>query len=73
MINSIPKSEDMPDPEDADANLIGFFKLLLEEDRRRPNLKNRTDPATEEAVLKYAVDQPAHGQVQSNRPARVVG
>jgi len=35
----------------------GGIDALLEKDRRRPNLKNRTDQATEEAVLKYALDQ----------------
>ncbi len=31
--------------------------------RRAPNLKNRVDSETEQAVIKYAIDFPAHGQV----------
>ena len=30
----------------------GGVEALLEADRRKPNLKNRTDPAVEDAVLK---------------------
>ena len=33
---------------------------------RRPNIKNRTDEATEAAVLSHAVDDPAHGQLRTS-------
>ena len=46
----------------------GGIDALLEKDRRRPNLKNRTDPATEEAVLRYAIEQPAHGNSSGRQP-----
>ena len=43
----------------------GGVEALLEKDRRRPNLKNRTDERTEQAVVEYALEQPAHGQVRT--------
>lgn len=35
---------------------------LINRERRVPNLKNRVDDDTEQAVIGYAVDFPAHGQ-----------
>jgi len=32
--------------------------------RRKPNLKNRVDDAIEEAVVAFAMEQPAYGQVR---------
>jgi len=46
---------------------------LLDKDRRGPNLKNRTDERTEAAVLAYALEQPAHGQVRSSNELRKRG
>jgi transposase InsO family protein len=46
---------------------------LLEKDRRRPNLKNRTDEQTEAAVVDYALEQPAHGQVRTSNELRKRG
>ncbi|EDN73283.1 transposase, partial [Mannheimia haemolytica PHL213] len=37
---------------------------LLNQNRRVPNLKNRVDEATEQAVVKFALDNPAFGQVR---------
>ncbi len=44
----------------------GGVDALINRSRRAPNLKNRTDEATEQAVVDYAVAFPAHGQ---HRPA----
>jgi len=43
---------------------------LLDKSRRQPNLKNRVDEATESAVVDYAVEQPAHGQVRTSNELR---
>ena len=51
----------------------GGVEALLERDRRRPNIKNRTEPAIEQAVLEYAVEQPAHGQVRVSNELRKRG
>ena len=51
----------------------GGVEALLEKDRRRPNLKNRTDERTEAAVLAYALEQPAHGQVRTTNELRKRG
>ena len=32
--------------------------------RKKPNLKNRTDPKIEQAVVEFALEQPAYGQVR---------
>ena len=43
-------------------------EALLEKNRRVPNPRNRVDLETETAVVDYAVECPAHGQVRvSNR------
>ncbi len=51
----------------------GGVEALLEKDRRRPNLKNRTDQRTEAAVLAYALEEPAHGQVRTSNELRQRG
>jgi transposase InsO family protein len=43
---------------------------LLDKSRRQPNLKNRVDEVTESAVVDYAVEQPAHGQVRTSNELR---
>ena len=40
----------------------GGVSALLDQNRRKPNLKNRVDPQVEQAVVDYAVEYPAHGQ-----------
>ena len=40
----------------------GGIDSLINKSRRSPNVKNRTDIVTEQAVVAYAVDQPTHGQ-----------
>lgn len=48
----------------------GGVEALLNEDRRVPNLKNRVDELTEQAVVAYAVEYPAHGQVRASNELR---
>lgn len=51
----------------------GGIDALLDVDRRKPNPKNRVDAKTEEAVLQYAIDFPAHGQVRVSNELRKQG
>ncbi len=51
----------------------GGFEALIEKDRRKPNLRNRVDERTEEAVISYAIDYPAHGQVRASNELRKQG
>ena len=51
----------------------GGVEALLEKDRKKPNLKNRTDPAIEAAVLEYALEEPAHGQTRTSNELRKKG
>lgn len=51
----------------------GGVAALLDKSRRQPNLKNRVDVATEAAVVDYALDQPAHGQVRTSNELRKLG
>ena len=51
----------------------GGLDALISKDRRQPNLKNRVDEQTEEAVVAYAVEEPAHGQVRASNELRKRG
>lgn len=51
----------------------GGVEALLERTRRKPNKKNRVDEPTEAAVVAYAVDYPAHGQVRVSNELRKAG
>lgn len=51
----------------------GGVAALLEKSRKSPNLKNRVDPGTEQAVTIYAVEFPAHGQVRVSNELRKQG
>lgn len=48
----------------------GGIEALLHKDRRRANLKNRVDEAVEQAILAFALDNPAAGQVRVSNELR---
>lgn len=51
----------------------GGVDALLNQNRRVPNLKNRVDEATEQAVVKFALNNPAFGQVRVSNELRKQG
>lgn len=51
----------------------GGIDNLINKSRRIPNLKNRVDKATEQAVLDYAIAQPAYGQHRTSNELRKQG
>lgn len=51
----------------------GGQEALREITRRKPNLKNRTDELTEAAVVAFATDFPAYGQVRASNELRKKG
>ena len=55
------------------AREAGGVEALFEVSRRKPNLKNRVDEATEQAVLSYAIEFPAYGQVRASNELRKLG
>ena len=56
-----------------DAMEEGGVEALLDQSRRKPNLKNRTDEATEHAVVEVAIENPALGQVRVSNELRQRG
>ena len=42
----------------------GGETALAEISRKKPNFKNRADPGIEQAVVEFALEQPAFGQVR---------
>jgi transposase InsO family protein len=51
----------------------GGVESLLDKSRRQPNLKNRVDEPTEQAILDYVIECPAHGQVRVSNEMRKRG
>ncbi len=51
----------------------GGVDAQINRSRRAPNLKNRTDEATEQAVVDYAVAFPTHGQHRASNELREQG
>ena len=51
----------------------GGVEALFERTRRKPNLANRVDIVTEEAVRKFALDFPAYGQARTSNELRKIG
>ncbi len=56
-----------------DAVEEGGVEALLEKPRRVPDYKNRVDEETENAVVDYAVEYPAYGQVRVSNELRKLG
>jgi Winged helix-turn helix len=46
---------------------------LINRERRVPNLKNRVDEGTEQAVISHAIDFPAHDQHRTSNELRKRG
>lgn len=51
----------------------GGVEALLYKSRRVPNIKNRIDTATEQAVLDFAIEYPAYGQLRAGNELRKTG
>ena len=51
----------------------GGIEALFEVSRRKPNPKNRVDANTEQAVVDYATEYPAHGQARTSNELRKRG
>lgn len=56
-----------------DAVEEGGVAALIDQNRRKPNVKNRVDEITESAVVEYAIEYPAHGQVRASNELRKKG
>ena len=51
----------------------GGIEALIDANRRKPNIKNRVEEATETAVTAFALEQPAFGQVRVSNELRQRG
>jgi len=51
----------------------GGVEALLDNNRRKPNLKNRVDQAIEKIVCDYAIENPVQGQTRTSNELRAQG
>lgn len=51
----------------------GGVEALIDANRRKPNLQNRVDQSTEDAVVAFALEQPAFGQLRTSNELRKKG
>lgn len=51
----------------------GGVEALFDKNRRQPNIKNRTDEAVEKAVIDFAIEFPAYGQLRASNELRKRG
>lgn len=51
----------------------GGIDALIDANRKKPNLKNRVEEATETAVVAFSLEQPAFGQVRASNELRKRG
>lgn len=51
----------------------GGVSALVDKTRRKPNLVNRVDDATENSVIEHAIEFPAHGQARTSNELRKMG
>jgi hypothetical protein len=51
----------------------GGVDALFDQNRRKPNLKNRVEDSVERAVVAYAIEFPAHGQARASNELRKRG
>lgn len=51
----------------------GGVDALIDTNRKKPNLKNRVDEATENRVVQFAIDYPAYGQLRVSNDLRKEG
>src|ERR1044071_5742193 len=56
-----------------EAKETGGMEALLHKDRRRSNLKNRVEEPVEQAILAFALSNPAAGQVRVSTELRKHG
>ena len=55
------------------AREAGGVEALLDANRKKPNLRNRVEEATEAAITGFAIEQPAFGQVRVSNELRKRG
>ncbi|MBD3257564.1 helix-turn-helix domain-containing protein [candidate division GN15 bacterium] len=55
------------------AHETGGMGALMEASRRKPNLRNRVDPAVEDAVIELALEDPSLGQKRASNELRERG
>lgn len=51
----------------------GGVDALFDQNRRKPNIKNRVEDKVEQAVVEYAIEFPAHGQARASNELRKRG